>query len=80
VVGKNGKRLSALACRATGEIDDYAGCDIVVENEEGWMDGVLTKRANQECELAGQARLEVPMGADDGELKGRRGDEGVSEP
>jgi len=44
------------------------------------MDGVLTKRANQECVLAGQVRLEEPMGADDGELKGRRGDERVSGP
>ena len=68
-----------MACCATSETDDY---DIVVavENEEGWMDEVLTKRANQECALGGQARQEEPMGADDGELKGRRGDGRVSGP
>jgi hypothetical protein len=83
VVGKSGKRLSALACCATGETDDYTGCDIVVvavEYEEGWMNGALIKRADQECALAGRVRLEEPMDADDGELKGRRGNGGVSGP
>ena len=65
------------------ETDDYDGYDIVVVavgNEEGWMNGALIERANQECALAGRVRLEEPMGADGGELKGRRGDEKVSGP
>ena len=65
------------------ETDDYCGCDIVVaavENEEEWMNGALIKKASQECVLAGRVRLEGPMGADGGELRGRRGNEEVSGP
>jgi hypothetical protein len=65
------------------ETDDYGGCDIVVAavgDEEGWKNGALIKRASQECVLAGRVRLEEPMGADGGELRGRRGDEEVSGP
>ena len=65
------------------ETGDYDGYDIVVvavENEEEWMDEALIKRANQECASAGRVRLEGPMGADGGELKGRKGGGKVSGP
>lgn len=72
-----------MACCATNEIDDYDCHGAVVdaaESEGEWLHESLIKIASQECELAGRERLEAPMGVGDGESKGRRGDDGVSEP
>jgi hypothetical protein len=44
------------------------------------MNEASIERASRECELAGQGRPEEPRDADDGKLKGRRGDDEVSGP
>jgi hypothetical protein len=64
------------------EIDDYDYHDSVerAESEGEWLHGASIKRASQECELAGRERLEELMGAGDGELKGKKGDDEVSGP
>jgi len=64
----------------TGNDNGHGVVAIVAENREGCLNGALIKRASRECELAERARLEEPMGAGDGEWKGRKGDEVVSEP
>jgi hypothetical protein len=64
----------------TGDDDGHGVVAVVAENGEGCLNGVLIKRASREYELAERARLEEPMGAGDGEWKGRKGDEMVSGP
>jgi hypothetical protein len=77
------KRLLASACFVMSETGDHGCCDIVavaVKNEEEWRNEALIKTASWECALAGQVRLEEQTDTDDGELKGRKGDEEVSGP
>jgi hypothetical protein len=87
LAAQDGHCWSVLADCATNGIDDYAGdsdivADVVVAAAESGekLKRALIKRAGQGCELAGRARLEVPMDADDGTLMGKKEDEAVSGP
>jgi hypothetical protein len=72
--------LACCVMSETGDDDGHGVVAVVAENGEGCLNGALIKRASRECELAERARLEEPMGASNGEWKGRKGDEVVSGP
>jgi hypothetical protein len=64
----------------TGDDDGHGVVAVVAESGEGCLNEAWIKRASRGCELAERARLEEPMGDDDDEWRGRKGDEVVSGP
>jgi hypothetical protein len=85
-VATDEKRLSASACFVMSETGDHGCCDIVavagllLRTRRSGGNEALIKTASRECALAGQVRLAERTDTDDGELKGRKGDEEVSGP